>query len=218
MLYYVTRELHSYTIDDFLVCFRRYGVAAPDFLRPITYEALFANKLAPIGNYVFTDLDRLSSYEIDAAAEIAKALSAVPGAAILNWPNRILGRYARIDLLCLDQIGYLTLDPRGAELLFQIITAREERASIACASNAPSPNGATPSPTRDSPPQWWTGSPSTPTSSKPAPAATGSPAAEARKEPPTPNQTQGGAKSGQHSGAKSTCHSHATVRSSSASS
>ena len=26
---------------------------------------------------------------------------------------------------------------RGAELLFQIITAREERASIACASNAP---------------------------------------------------------------------------------
>jgi DNA replication protein DnaC len=29
------------------------------------------------------------------------------------------------------------LDPRSAELLFQIITAREERASIACASNAP---------------------------------------------------------------------------------
>ena len=29
------------------------------------------------------------------------------------------------------------LDPRGAELLFQIITEREERASIACASNAP---------------------------------------------------------------------------------
>jgi DNA replication protein DnaC len=36
-----------------------------------------------------------------------------------------------------DEIGYLTLDPRGAELLFQVITAREERASIACASNAP---------------------------------------------------------------------------------
>jgi DNA replication protein DnaC len=51
--------------------------------------------------------------------------------------SRVLGRYARLDLLCLDEIGYLTLDPRGAELLFQIITAREERASIACASNAP---------------------------------------------------------------------------------
>ena len=51
--------------------------------------------------------------------------------------SRVLGRYARLDLLCLDEVGYLTLDPRGAELLFQIITAREERASIACASNAP---------------------------------------------------------------------------------
>jgi DNA replication protein DnaC len=51
--------------------------------------------------------------------------------------SRVVGRYARLELLCLDEIGYLTLDPRGAELLFQIITAREERASIACASNAP---------------------------------------------------------------------------------
>ena len=48
-----------------------------------------------------------------------------------------MGRYARLDLLCLDELGYVHLDPRGAELLFQIITAREERASIACASNAP---------------------------------------------------------------------------------
>ena len=51
--------------------------------------------------------------------------------------SRVLGRYARLDLLCLDEVGYLTLDPRGAELLFQVITAREERAPIACASNAP---------------------------------------------------------------------------------
>jgi DNA replication protein DnaC len=51
--------------------------------------------------------------------------------------SRVVGRYARLDLLCLDEIGYVSLDPRGAELLFQIITAREERASIACASNAP---------------------------------------------------------------------------------
>ena len=51
--------------------------------------------------------------------------------------SRVVGRYARIDLLCLDEVGYVQLDTRGAELLFQIITAREERASIACASNAP---------------------------------------------------------------------------------
>jgi DNA replication protein DnaC len=41
--------------------------------------------------------------------------------------TRVLGRYARLDLLCLDEIGYLTLDPRGAELLFQRLVAQLER-------------------------------------------------------------------------------------------
>jgi DNA replication protein DnaC len=50
--------------------------------------------------------------------------------------SRVVGGYARLDLLCLDEVGYVHLDARGAELLFQVIIAREERASIACASNA----------------------------------------------------------------------------------
>ena len=37
----------------------------------------------------------------------------------------------------LDEFGYVHLDPRGAELLFQVLTEREERASVAVASNAP---------------------------------------------------------------------------------
>jgi DNA replication protein DnaC len=51
--------------------------------------------------------------------------------------SRVVARYGRLDLLCLDEIGYVHIDPRGAELLFQIITEREERASIALASNLP---------------------------------------------------------------------------------
>jgi DNA replication protein DnaC len=51
--------------------------------------------------------------------------------------SRIVGRYGRLDLLCLDELGYVQLDSRGAELLFQIITEREERASIVTASNLP---------------------------------------------------------------------------------
>jgi DNA replication protein DnaC len=51
--------------------------------------------------------------------------------------SRVVARYARLDLLCLDELGYVQIDPRGAELLFQIITEREERASIALASNLP---------------------------------------------------------------------------------
>jgi DNA replication protein DnaC len=51
--------------------------------------------------------------------------------------SRIVSRYGRLDLLCLDELGYVQLDTRGAELLFQIITEREERASIVTASNLP---------------------------------------------------------------------------------
>jgi DNA replication protein DnaC len=51
--------------------------------------------------------------------------------------SRVVGRYGRLDLLCLDELGYVQLDPRGAELLFQVITEREEKASVALATNLP---------------------------------------------------------------------------------
>lgn len=51
--------------------------------------------------------------------------------------SRAVARYGRLDLLLIDELGYLHLDERGAELLFQVITEREERASIAVATNAP---------------------------------------------------------------------------------
>lgn len=51
--------------------------------------------------------------------------------------SRLVGRFGRLDLLLIDELGYLHLDPRGAELLFQVITEREERAAIAVATNAP---------------------------------------------------------------------------------
>jgi DNA replication protein DnaC len=81
-----------------------------------------------------------------AAAEAGRRVRYVTTAALVNelveaaddkQLSRVVGRYARLDLLCLDEVGYVRLDPRGAELLFQIITEREEKASIACASNAP---------------------------------------------------------------------------------
>jgi DNA replication protein DnaC len=75
---------------------------------------------------------------------------------------RTIARYGRYDLLLLDELGYLHLDPRGAELLFQVLTDREEKASVAAASNAPFSEGARPSPTHAWPPRPWTGSPSTP--------------------------------------------------------
>ena len=51
--------------------------------------------------------------------------------------TKVIARYGRIDLLCLDELGYLQLDRRGAELLFQVLTEREEKTAIAIASNEP---------------------------------------------------------------------------------
>jgi DNA replication protein DnaC len=48
-----------------------------------------------------------------------------------------VARYGRLDLLLLDELGYVQLDVRGAELLFQILTEREEKASVAIGSNLP---------------------------------------------------------------------------------
>jgi DNA replication protein DnaC len=50
---------------------------------------------------------------------------------------RLVARFGRLDLLCIDELGYVQLDNRGAELLFQVLTEREERNSIAVASNLP---------------------------------------------------------------------------------
>jgi DNA replication protein DnaC len=51
--------------------------------------------------------------------------------------TKTIARYGRVDLLCLDELGYMELDRRGAELLFQVLTEREERSAVAIASNEP---------------------------------------------------------------------------------
>ncbi|MGY3684985.1 hypothetical protein ACVWXU_008608 [Streptomyces sp. TE33382] len=49
--------------------------------------------------------------------------------------NKTIARYGRVDLLCIDALGYMELDRHGAELLFQVLTEREEKNSVAIASN-----------------------------------------------------------------------------------
>lgn len=49
--------------------------------------------------------------------------------------TKTIARYGRVDPLCIDELGYMELDRRGAELLFQVLTEREEKNSVAIASN-----------------------------------------------------------------------------------
>ena len=55
--------------------------------------------------------------------------------------NGLLGKslkiYTRPTLLLLDELGYLPIDKRGADLLFQVIAARYESGSIVLTTNRP---------------------------------------------------------------------------------
>jgi DNA replication protein DnaC len=49
--------------------------------------------------------------------------------------TKAIAHYGRVDLLCIDELGYMELGKHGAELLFQVLTEREEKNSVAIASN-----------------------------------------------------------------------------------
>ncbi|WP_435253567.1 ATP-binding protein [Streptomyces sp. 1222.5] len=51
--------------------------------------------------------------------------------------SSVIARYSNVDLVCLDKFGYLNLDRKGAKLLFQIPTDRQERKATAVATNSP---------------------------------------------------------------------------------
>ncbi|HEY3149601.1 MAG TPA: hypothetical protein VGJ75_24770 [Dongiaceae bacterium] len=132
MLHYVTRELHSYTIDRFIDSYRGSGVTLPVALRALSYETLLALRRAPIGNYIFSDLDRLSAFEIDAVSEIAKAVHAADGRAMIsNWPNRVLGRYAllrRLQESGINSFGVWRLDEERLPTAYPVFIRREQDA------------------------------------------------------------------------------------------
>ncbi|WP_308434997.1 IS21-like element helper ATPase IstB [Nocardia jinanensis] len=66
-----------------------------------------------------------------AAGMVNKLVEAADGRRL----SRAIGRYRGVDLLCIDELGYTELGRRGAELLFQVLTEREERKSVAIVSN-----------------------------------------------------------------------------------
>jgi DNA replication protein DnaC len=51
--------------------------------------------------------------------------------------SRVIRRYARFELLCIDELGYVPLADVGAELLFQVISERSETAAVVITTNLP---------------------------------------------------------------------------------
>jgi len=51
--------------------------------------------------------------------------------------SRVVARWSRVDVLICDELGFVTLPPSGAELLFQVIAQRAERGSVIATTNLP---------------------------------------------------------------------------------
>lgn len=51
--------------------------------------------------------------------------------------DRVIARYTRTELVVLDELGYLALPEGAAELVFQVISERNERASLIVTTNLP---------------------------------------------------------------------------------
>lgn len=49
--------------------------------------------------------------------------------------QRLLQRYARYDLLVLDELGYIPFSKEGSELLFQVLAERHEKGSVMITTN-----------------------------------------------------------------------------------
>ena len=68
------------------------------------------------------------------AVEIINQLSA---ARAINSLDKALTKYTKVQLLVIDELGYLPIDKLGADLLFQVISQRYERGSMIITSNRP---------------------------------------------------------------------------------
>ncbi len=54
-----------------------------------------------------------------------------------NLLGRALARWSRFDLIAIDEVGYVPFADVGAELLFQVISERAERATLIVTTNLP---------------------------------------------------------------------------------
>jgi DNA replication protein DnaC len=68
------------------------------------------------------------------AEQLTQTLAA---AEVAGQLNAVLGQMARLDLLIIDELGYLSLSKQTAKLFFQLISKRYERGSIIVTTNKP---------------------------------------------------------------------------------
>ena len=109
-------SLHFLQRKENLLFFGNPGLGKSHLATAIGYAAALAGK-----NVLFANA-------IDVVNRLHSAVCAH------NLPA-VLRQYTSPELLILDELGYLPLDKQGGDLLFQVISARYERASIILTTN-----------------------------------------------------------------------------------
>ena len=98
MIVYVTKRYHDYTLNDRFLDYWRPDLRA--MVRLETYENLLHAKKLPLCTYIFTDIERLSPFEQEAAARIHASLEASdPGGLRINHPLKSKRRFALLQTL-----------------------------------------------------------------------------------------------------------------------
>lgn len=96
MVYIITRWEHAETT-------REPRAVCPGFAH-LSYDQVFNRSHLPLATYVFSDLDRLSDFELELAAVIYRELSEA-GAAVCNDPAAALMRFELLRALHREQIN-----------------------------------------------------------------------------------------------------------------
>lgn len=92
------------------------GLAKTMISQNLAYEALLAGH----------------SVRFIKASELLDELSAADGAAARR---RCLKKYSQVELLAIDEVGYLSYDNRYADLLYEVVTARYQNRSTIVTTN-----------------------------------------------------------------------------------
>jgi hypothetical protein len=81
-----------------------------------------------------TEIDRLQSRQAAAAVGLVNEMVEARQQGQLS---RAVGRWLRYELIAIDEVGYVPLAEVGAELLFQVISERAEKAAVILTTNLP---------------------------------------------------------------------------------
>ncbi len=92
MIFVITTPGHGYTVQSLVN--GAYGFPIPEF-RNVSYEDMLRARQVPRATYVFTDMERLSAWELQLAAQLYVVLKQ-HGLRCLNDPARAM---ARVELL-----------------------------------------------------------------------------------------------------------------------